>query len=109
MATYDVKKLFGQRIKNMRKALGLTQLQLAETVGVDAKHISRIEGGKNFPSPEVIAKFADAFKIHPNELFIFENEPLFEDLKSNLIKCINDAKEEDIRKIFLYAKYITCI
>lgn len=108
MTTYDLKKLFGQRIKNMRKSIGLTQSQLAEIVCVDAKHISRIEGGKNFPSPEVIAKLADAFNIHPNELFIFENEPSSDDLKTSLIKWITDAKEEDVRKIFLYTKYITC-
>jgi len=108
MVTYDVKKLFGTRIKGIRKALDLTQAQLAELVGVDAKHISRIEGGKNFPSPEVIGKIADAFKIYPYELFVFENEPSADELKSSLLDLIKDAKEEDLRKIFLYTRYITC-
>lgn len=49
-----IKILFGKKIKEYRKKKKLTQAQLAEFVNVDDKHISCIESGKNFPSPDLI-------------------------------------------------------
>lgn len=39
------KKLLGARIKELRTGRGLSQEELAEMVGVDPKHLSRIETG----------------------------------------------------------------
>lgn len=106
MKNSNIKKLFGLRIKNLRKKRNFTQTHLAELVGVDAKHISCIESGKNFPSPELIERFADALKLHPKELFEFENAPNTSDLKSEIIKSLDSASDEEIEKIFIYTKFI---
>lgn len=103
----DIKLLFGQRIKTLRKKRNWTQLQVAEMVNVDAKHISCVENGKNFPSPELIAKLAEAFKLHPSELFEFENTPTTTDLKQDLVKLIESANNNEIAKIYIYTKFIT--
>ncbi len=44
----DINKniLLGKKIKEIKKKRGLTQDFLAEKVGIDAKHLSRIECGK---------------------------------------------------------------
>lgn len=39
----NIKKDFGQRIKELRNKKGITQYQLAEMVGIDPKHMSHIE------------------------------------------------------------------
>ncbi|MEI8356296.1 MAG: helix-turn-helix transcriptional regulator [Deltaproteobacteria bacterium] len=39
----NTKELLGARIKEIRKARGLTQEQLAEMVDIEQKHVSRIE------------------------------------------------------------------
>lgn len=103
----NIKNLFGQRIKILRKKRNLTQSQIAEMVDVDAKHISCIENGKNFPSPELIAKFANAFKINPKDLFEFDNIPSSLDLKAELIKLLDTVSEDEIEKIFVYSKFIS--
>ena len=43
----DSKVLLGGRIKELRKIRGFSQEQLSEMVGVDSKHLSRIEVGRS--------------------------------------------------------------
>jgi DNA-binding XRE family transcriptional regulator len=52
----SVKKLLGQRIKEIRKSKNLTQPALAELVNVDSKYISRIETGNSYPSLDTLEK-----------------------------------------------------
>src|SRR5574344_1335539 len=91
-----IKKLFGRKIKEYRKEHGFTQAQLAELVNVDDKHISCIESGKNFPSPDLIERLATALKIEPKDLFEFYYLQDETDLKSDIIKMLDELKAEDI-------------
>jgi len=43
-------KTVGLFVKKYRLKASLTQFDLAELVGIDEKHLSRIENGKSFPS-----------------------------------------------------------
>lgn len=58
-ATFDWMETPGQRIRRIRKALGLNQTDLAAAVGVDQSTISDIERGGGF-SAELLIKIADA-------------------------------------------------
>ena len=101
MQNYDIKKLFGIRLKNLRKKQGLTQAQVAELANVDAKHISCIENAKTFPSANLINDLAKAFNVHPKELFEFENAPTTTDLKNEIIKVLDKATPEEINSIVM--------
>lgn len=57
------KQQFGQRIKKYRKACGMSQEQLAEAIGVDQKHVSRIEVGKSYPTIDRLEKIAQALQV----------------------------------------------
>lgn len=48
--TDELKVQIGSNIREARKAAGLTQEALAEEMGVNKKHISNLECGKNCPS-----------------------------------------------------------
>ncbi len=52
-----------------RKALGLTQAQLADKVDLSVDTIGQIERGKIAPSFDNIGALADALGVHPAELF----------------------------------------
>jgi len=56
----NTKELLGAQIREIRKARGLTQEQLAEMIDVEQKHVSRIESGKNYPSIDRLEKIAAA-------------------------------------------------
>ena len=57
------KKIIGQKIKNRRKQLKMTQLELAVQVGLHEKHISRIEAGQNFPNLDSFFKIIEILDL----------------------------------------------
>lgn len=59
----DIFIVLGRRIRQERKARGLTQQQLAELVGMDTGHLSRVEHGKAVPSINAVKKIADALGL----------------------------------------------
>jgi transcriptional regulator with XRE-family HTH domain len=45
MEDEEAAKLFGGRVKRKRMMVGLSQRQLADSIGVPPTHVSRLEGG----------------------------------------------------------------
>ena len=70
----NIFSLLGRRIKQERKARHLTQQELADAVGIDTGHLSRIESGKTPPSLNVVKNVADALRLPIARLF--EDVPL---------------------------------
>lgn len=62
---------FGKKLRELRKARGLTQEQLAEKVNVSYQAISNIERGLTGPSFTTLAVIARALKVKPRDLFDF--------------------------------------
>lgn len=62
---------FGLNIVYYRKKKKLTQLQLAEQIGVDRSHISAIELGNVGVSFDVIFKLCEVLEVKPKDLFDF--------------------------------------
>jgi transcriptional regulator with XRE-family HTH domain len=64
---------FGQLLRATRKAHNMGQAELAEKVGIGAKHLGRVERGEKLPSFEVIIALANAMGESPSVFFEFEN------------------------------------
>jgi transcriptional regulator with XRE-family HTH domain len=60
--------MLATRIKAARKAKGLSQVDLAERVGTDQGHISRIENGAKGASIEVLAAIAQQLDMTVSQL-----------------------------------------
>ena len=43
------KELLGQNVKRLRKQKNMTQLQIADIIGIEPHNFNRIENGKSFP------------------------------------------------------------
>ncbi|MBV5339451.1 MAG: helix-turn-helix domain-containing protein [Deltaproteobacteria bacterium] len=71
-------------------------------VGVEPRHISRVEGGYNSPSIERLAKISEALGVPINEFFNFMHldTPVtrLEDIDS-LIRGLNEEYQQIIFKI----------
>lgn len=67
------KALLGARIKELRKAKRLSQDQLSECIGIDPKHLSRIEVGKSYPYMETLENIAKSLDVEIKDLFEFRH------------------------------------
>lgn len=65
----------GSRIFELRKRLKLTQVQLAEKVGVSGAAISHFEKGISNPAFETIEKLSEALNFDLSNLYLSNREP----------------------------------
>lgn len=81
------------RIKNILKEKGMTNIAIADKVGITRPNMSNIVNGKTKPSLDTLEKIAEALNVHISELF--------EQPKQNIITCpycngkIKVSKDED--------------
>lgn len=59
----------GQSIVTRRRAMGATQTQLAEALGVTFQQVQKYERGTNRVSASMLARAAAFFGCHPGDLF----------------------------------------
>lgn len=62
-------KKFGDRLKELRQAKGMTQEDLAGEVGVDRSYMGFLERGEKNPTLKRLVDIAKAFEISLSELF----------------------------------------
>lgn len=62
------KRTFGTMIVALRKEQGMTQLELAEKMGVTDKAVSKWERDLSFPDVNSIPKLAEIFNVSIDEL-----------------------------------------
>lgn len=70
----QLKKNIAKNISELRKASGMTQAQLAESLNYSDKSVSKWERGDGVPDVVVLQKMAELFGITLND-FIGENTP----------------------------------
>jgi len=93
----DTKKLIGVRIKVLRKQAGLTQEQLAEQVGLDSRHLSKLEVGQHFPSLDSLERIAVALNVPLVEFFQFPGGESTAALRDYLTEFAEQANESQLR------------
>jgi len=100
------KKLLGQRIRELRKNKGLSQDQLSEIIGIDPKHLSRIEVGKSFPYMETLEAIAGALDVEIKDLFEFHHLSKEAATIEEINKLLQGASEDQIRKVYKFIRYV---
>lgn len=70
----------GKNIRKIREAKGLSQKEVAISVGMDQAQYSRIENSKTDPSFSTVDKIAKALGVELSELF--KADELFRDVNS---------------------------
>lgn len=64
----DAASKFGQRVRARRTELGLSQMALADQVGLHFTYVSSVERGERNISLENIVRLATALQVDPGEL-----------------------------------------
>lgn len=102
----ELKKKLGRRIKELRTLNNLKQAQLAELAGIATKSQSCIETGKNYPSADLIEKYAKIFKIDVSEVLNISHEKDIDILYEEIQSMIKYANKEQIILIYKLIKNI---
>jgi transcriptional regulator with XRE-family HTH domain len=94
----DYPKLFGKRVKAVRKAAKLTQDKAAEKAGLNPKYLGQIERAEKRPSFEVILALAKALDVQPAVLFQFDREGRDEKaLQKRIESLVQKSHPEQLR------------
>ena len=95
----------GEKIRQIRKSKGLTQEKLAELIGIDNKHLSRIEKGRHMPTYNIIRKLAKVleFDIYQIDDMNILDIPKPHKIYLKALSILNSAKNDDEKKYYLEA------
>lgn len=120
----------GNRIKDRRKELKMSQKDLGNMVGLTAATISRIEDGSRKLTQENITKFTQALEVSPDWLMGWNDQPQIsriqlaqhvlnvlenmqvsvekeDPLLSRLMGYINQMNDSQKQRLIDYAEYIS--
>ena len=93
----DIRKVLAANIRAFRKEKGLTQAKLAEHAGTATHYIAMIEGCKNFPSPDMLERLAEAFG--KDTLDLFSLTPIQHDWKEVILSDIGSLVDQRLNEI----------
>lgn len=87
--------LFPALLKHWRRQRGLSQLDLALTAGVSARHLSFLETGRSSPSPEMVLQLASSLAVPLRQvnamLRAAGHDPVYDESADSLPAAVTDA------------------
>lgn len=81
-----IKIMLGNRIKDYRKSIGLSQVELAEKIGVRNTTISSWETNRTEPTMKDVVKLCEIFDCKVNDLVVVADVELPESIR----ECMSD-------------------
>lgn len=95
--------MIGNRLKQRRVQLGLTQQQLADIIGAKKNTISNYECNISSPSEDIILRLMDALKCDANYLygdyFTSDEKILLDKDETQIIKAYRGFNDEGKEKV----------
>ena len=86
--------MLGEKIKKYREEKKMTQMEVAEVLGVKPATISKYEAGALEPNIESLKKLAELFEVSVDELL---KEDEFDVSKINVLKVLREQKEMKLK------------
>lgn len=103
-----MKQLIGQRIKNRRKELNITQAQIKEATGISTGNLSEIENGHILPSSSALISLSKVLKCSVDYILFGEAQisekpeiSNIRDFDQDFLVSFNNLSEEDQEEIKL--------
>jgi transcriptional regulator with XRE-family HTH domain len=89
----------GNRIRELRKAKGWTQEQLAEAAGLHYSYIGGVERGDRNISLETLEKIINGFQVPAEEIFKFQEESEYKRALDEHITLISGKSSDEIASL----------
>jgi transcriptional regulator with XRE-family HTH domain len=102
----DIRKLFGERVRQYRKRQGISQEELGERANLHYTYIGAIERGEQNLSLESIEKIANGLGVSIEKLFRFK--PIKPKPQSEMLRAeiTNLLKNKDTKTLHLIIKIL---
>ena len=94
----SLRKLFGEKLRILRKRRDLSQEELAEKANLHPTYIGVIERGEQAPTLDTIEKIANALDIKVKELFLFSPEET-DKVKEEIIAMLSGKNSKELQRI----------
>ena len=94
----------GKFIAERRKANNLTQMQLAEKLGITDRAVSKWETGKSLPDASLMLELCDILKITVNDLLsgeVVAMDNYNKELENNLLEMVKQKEKSDKKLLSL--------
>ena len=94
----------GRFIQERRKENGLTQLQLAELLGITDRAISKWETGRTLPDSSIMLELCAILKISVNDLLsgeVISMDNYSKETENKLIELVKEKEERDKQMLTL--------
>jgi len=103
-------KLIGDKIREARKAVGLTQWQLANKIFVSESYIALIESNKRNPSTSVLTKIAEALGLTTDHIVFDTASRSADSFTLEWQKLIQNRSPEEIQTALqMIERYFECL
>jgi len=103
----DQLKLFGKRVRAIRKAAHITQEDAAERAHLNPKYVGELERGEKRPSFEAILSLGTALNVSPATLFQFDKAEMNEKiLRKKIEALLQKSNAEQLQQVHRLLKAI---
>ncbi len=99
--------LIGKNLKNIRISLGLTQEEVAESLGLAPRYLSDIERNKTKGSLTTLVKLCNIYKVTPTVVlkeYLSISDPQIDDSIAGF-NNLNENEKDIVRKLVQYMNY----
>ena len=95
----NIKNELGEKIRALRKSKGYTQGQLAALIGIDDKHLSKIQNGVHLPTYKTLKNLSQVLNLDLQDNAGYSGSDVSSDktnlVYSKILKIVNSAKSDE--------------
>ncbi len=99
----EIQRLVAKNIKESRKKLGISQMELAKRADISAGHMNDIEACRRWVSAASLAKIARELRVKPHQLFLDGADKSSDryDLLTEILSKLRTAMDSEIERVIL--------
>ncbi len=96
---------FGEKLRQARKAAGMTQKDLAQAVDLKHNAVSNWEKGISSPDPETIRRLCEILRMPPNFFFESQEGTALSGVEFALFGEVRQLSPEDQQDVLNFIRY----
>ncbi|WP_428561135.1 MAG: helix-turn-helix domain-containing protein [Solidesulfovibrio sp. DCME] len=103
----EILKIFGKRLRSLRRAKDMTQEQVAERAGLSLQSVGEIERGRGNPTLVNVERLSEALSVELTELFDLGDVKMTrEQAVQEILARLEGATEEQVRALLTMVRVL---